>query len=35
MALFIDILSCGKTLWSEMGQTESLKRTVTNRCEPL
>ncbi|MEY3571540.1 MAG: hypothetical protein RIQ85_1660, partial [Pseudomonadota bacterium] len=23
MAVFIGILSCGKTLWSELGQTES------------
>jgi len=35
MALFIDILSCGKTLWSEQGQTDSSKRTNTNRYEPF
>jgi hypothetical protein len=35
MAFIIDILSCGKTLWSELGQTESLKRTVANGYEPF
>jgi hypothetical protein len=33
MAVFIDILSCGKTPWSELGQTESFKRDITNRYE--
>jgi hypothetical protein len=33
MAVFIDILSCGKTLWSELDQTDSLKRTVVNGYE--